>query len=653
MLSSRKITGRLWQWSIAIIVTVFVCGTITHYSEVSPRSLLFDATSRKLYRRILFPQNFANNRDELTNFIDANPSAFKVKKSSSGRLKKPTLQFEQALPQDPKSNQLKSSYHPYKFSVYNTLKDIDLELNRCHEIKQELNVFIDKAIDMKTPLDKVLEHLLKELEHGSNPYFEDIQDLILPELKLQVHLGVVDKFWFRIAGSSTWLEDFGVHYMISRVLYSPRGIRSRPIVSLTYAQIYDKDWNELVGINLVIPPIKNGTHVEENEGKATKKNFRLMEYPRFVAIPFWHDVDQFDNRYYGPEDPRLILVMNEHGYEEPLLVYNSFYVDMRPYDDDEDLGEPKTQEFFRTMFICWPWQLGEDKVHNKVVELKIENSEPMRAQKNWTPFISFEDRNEVGYDRHINFVFRWANLEVLKCTLDGSCHFEYRFDESLSVKNEVGPLRGGTQLFNLHSIIPFNSDKEVWVGFARAHIDYCGCGKAIYRPNLVVVTKETVDTESHFMVTHVSSSLSLNVSVGGWDLQTPEARCFRSSILIPNGISQWNVEKDPQSNAILEDYLTITLSITDFTVHRINIKGLLKEIINLGVLKSHQPAWFMASNDNIVCAIQAATEFCQNYGEENRIVGLDEFADDRESLVPDVALENYFHIARLYEFRGT
>ena len=51
--------------------------------------------------------------------------------------------------------------------------------------------------------------------------------------------------------------------MISRIAYSPHGVKNQPVVSLTYGQLFDRNWNEVKNINLLVPsndPSKNGGH---------------------------------------------------------------------------------------------------------------------------------------------------------------------------------------------------------------------------------------------------------------------------------------------------------------------------------------------------------------------------------------------------------
>ncbi|CCE43544.1 uncharacterized protein CPAR2_211880 [Candida parapsilosis] len=581
---------------------------------------------------VLIPKDLFKNEKDLTQFVKQNEDFLRYHLSGS-------TEFNQAVDIDPGKELHKLKYTKYDFTTYTLTENINLNLEQCNRLQLNSSVMISKAVNMKTPLREVLQNVLNDIESGESAYLAGLKKIILPELRLQLDLNVVDKFWFRLAGSSVWLKDYGVHYMVSRIMYSPKGTRNSPILSLSYAQLYDENWNELVGTRLLLPKAHNSPTGERH----------ILNFPQIVPIPFWQDPEINEDQYYGPEDPRLILIKNEGGYDEPLILYNSYNCKMDTYDDDEDEKLVTTQRCYRAMSICWPWQFDEQK-NSKRVELKLENYR-LRTQKNWTPFTSPLDRQVDGYDSHIYFVFRWANLDILKCDLQGSCSYDYRFNTSLSPKNQVGPFRGGTQLVNLNDLVTVKDNKEIWVGFARAHIDDCGCGSSMYRPNLVVIVKERKDLRNHYKVTHISSSLSFNMYVPGWDLLYPENSCLRSSVLIPNGISQWITHKD-SSGALIDDYLTLTLSVSDYTIHRVNVKGLLKELINWGVLDYDVMASTHHANDNLVCALQSSFEFCTRYGLEHQLKKIKTLPRDADGMVIDPKKAEYFNYAQRYGLRG-
>lgn len=644
--------------------------------------------------QIIFPYNFHIKQEDLPTFIDKKKNVYNLTELNNPEVVKYTYNTKEYdskkhLPLTQEMLSL-SNYKSHNITVFHSQKNINNNLKNCKALKKSLTgITISDPVNMQVSLSEILAKFLNDYNSGKNKYFQELGPFFINELELQLKYNVVDRYWYRLAGSSVWLEQYGVHFMISRILYSPKGARNQPILSLTYGQIFDKDWKELINTKLVVPTndLKPSMNDLANEATNTKKkNFKVLLFPQILPIPFWHDYDNTEGKYYGPEDPRILLVKNPKGHEEPLIIFNAYHRKLTHFDDDIDDHILMKTNFYRSMFMCWPWQFQKGKentdgmvsneydknYYNKVIELKIKNLPRQNKQKNWTPFISDNSKSEFGYDKYINFIYRWANLETLKCDLigdTGSCSFTYRLNSQLSPSAKIGPLRGGTQLLNVNELLKSKHDipslkellpknREIWVGFARAHLDKCGCGNNMYRPNLVILVKDSVKIESGenddgttryrlkdlYKISHVSSSISFDIPIIGWDLMNPKDLCQGSNVLIPNGISSWSVKsftKDEKWTS--EDYMTLSLSISDFTVHKIDIKGLLNEILQdkslfippsadeiirvnrkaltlpkaQDVINPNKSKYLIGfNNDNVICGLQSSTEFCSKYGVE-------------------------------------
>lgn len=368
------------------------------------------------------------------------------------------------------------------------------------------------------------------------------------------------------------------------------------------------------------------------------------------------------SKWYGPEDPRILLVKNKLGYQEPLIIFNSNHRLIKNIVDEGEGISTFHYDHFRTMFLAWPWQYQygkknvdgmsnpkyDNNLYTKVVELRIKG-EKRSLQKNWTPFVSVRDRESNGdFDKYLYFVFRWSSIKVLKCDLVtesisiGSadpleCSVDYEIDPDYVEGEDVGAMRGGTELISIDELLTssnkegeYNSQldkivknlpagREIWIGVARANIKNCGCGGIIYRPNLAVITREG----GKFKVHLISSFFSLDVDVAGWYLDKPNEKCVAElpNIYIPNGIAGWYFEKDSES---IEDYMTLSFSLGDYTCHIIHLKGLLTSLINLDsnvedkiFSKSINSENLGHNDDNIYCALQRSEQFCFDYGKEN------------------------------------
>ncbi|KAI3405656.2 BMT4 [Candida oxycetoniae] len=393
--------------------------------------------------------------------------------------------------------------------------------------------------------------------------------------------------WFRFGGSSVWLPNLGVHYMVSRVLYSPSGIPNKAYVSFLYIQIFDQNWKELPkGTKFTIPFEERKTLYHTNiDGtfqtyqSDPKLNFKVVEYPQVLPIPIDYSLHTSSGKYYyGPEDPRIILRSNPFGFDEPLIVFNM-----------KDLKLAK-----RTMFRYLPFS-------NNLQVFRKRNEPYAYIEKNWTPFLT---------------PLPLANLPA-------------------AIINQLN--------------IP--SNRQVYLGWARAHLNNCGCGESMYRPNMVLLV-EDYDKESdkfYYKMGDVSSYFDFGAHVPPWsdhsqvdqgtgdEASIENLQCHGRNVLIPNSIAYWEISsvskndktyyhfKDltvSSADALLfNDYMGVTLSGADQDVSIVHLRGLLNYVIKLPSLFDEETV--VSSNDGLLlrgsdwnnkCAMYSSKEFCKEYG---------------------------------------
>lgn len=576
-------------------------------------------------------------------------------------------------------------------------KEIEEE-KKSHYCKTSLQADLNIEISDNKSLSQSLLPIISKFKQDNSPYYQELEPFWKNEIDKQIKEQTIDRYWYRLAGSSVWLEQYGVHFMISRVLFSPRGVRNSPDISLTYAQVYNDRWEELENVELIVP--SNNPDVG-NELVINDQIYTNMVFPNFLTVPSYHDHTRRKRRFYGPEDPRLILVKNPKGFEEPLIVFNAYQrkiLKAQLIDNKNPNAMNISFGFYRSMFISWPWQFQRGKanvddlviddnndnlsIYNRIVELRRDKLSRVKSQKNWTPFISYSERLIQNYDNYIYFVYRWSNLEILKCDLANvvsgisKCRFDYRLNNKLSENNAVGPLRGGTQLVNLNQLLHHYSNefselnpilnnlpptREIWVGFARAHLRNCGCGKDMYRPNMVIITKDIINkeyesngviktkVESVYKINQLSSFISFDLPIVGWDVHDPKRLCVNGepNVLIPNGISDWNLQritipatKNHEEFQAIQDILTLSMSIADYTIELVHIKGLLNELFRLDYnngndysnkifeveesngkftssVNKKQLSKSGYNNENVDCALRESVEFCTQYGDRH------------------------------------
>ncbi|CUM65629.1 uncharacterized protein PRCAT00003277001 [Priceomyces carsonii] len=547
---------------------------------------------------VIFPRNFEHPQDEVQTFYE----------HYFGETDESTNVIKYLGSQKPLSEVIqKQQYKKHSVKIYGASSKSD----ECDDLLKAMDFNLSNYKSLEPRLERVAKTMLNKL--NTDDAFAEMKPFFKNDLWKQLKSKTTQNHWFKFAGSSVWLEQYGVHLMISRIVYSSKGRKRAPILSFVYAQVFNENWEEMEDVELVIPT---------TDPKTQESIYKNIHFPTYFPIPFYHDVHYQSKRFYGPEDPRILLFKNEMGIEEPLIIFNAYHrkVDKQIPIDEDNMNV--TFSYHRLMFMSWPFRFQSGKgsldgfqnpkyeknTYNKVVELRRENSKRLRVQKNWTPFISLKERSDQ--DLNVYFVYRWLKLEILKCPLsddaDGiaSCSSQYKRDPKLSIDAPVGEMRGGTEMISLNDY--YKTDKEVWIGFARAHLKNCGCGSSMYRPNFAIIVKDG----SNYMVTHMSSFMSLNIPVHGWTI--PEQYCkHRSpSVLIPNSIAAVGISKD-------SDYLTLLLSVaddTDFVVHFKNllqgIRPLIEEAVSVG--KS-------GLDDRVVkCSLQSSSRFCKKFGLEHK-----------------------------------
>lgn len=648
-----------------------------HYDDSHVNRLVNSVSASKLKtpgvvdaNYILFPAGYLLNetglRSHLANTSSSNWKIVKVRQKNL----KPIAPF------------VDDEYVPHKdFSLFASSA---LEKNQCDA---EFDIKVNSlSVSKRTPIPAdfryILELVVREHDIYKDPYYKDIAPLIMQHVREELKMDLIKPFWFRLAGSSVWLKDHNVHFVISRFIFTDKMKKDDPLVSLTLAQIFDENWNELRDVRLVFP-----TNTIDDESAPTFKSgtqsFSLYRFPRILPIPFYHDYGKDDGKLFGPEDPRLMLVKNPDGYEEPLIVFNAQHFRMekkqgkRDEHGDEfslDAREDLEKVNYRSMFFTLPFQFqkskrvdleknkkADNKWFTKTKEIHVAGMKKETTNKNWTPMVSSTSSLSFNeYDDSILFVTQLNHLHIVRCSLytdDSTC---YRVYDS---NGDVGELRGGTPFININSLVTkqypelvheiFPVGREVFIGIARAHLKECGCGPSFYRPNIVVITKDQASYYDHksaedrtkffYKISHVSSSLSLEVTMEPFDPQDPKSICTRVNALIPNGIGEWKIDtlEKVGDRWKIDDTMNLAVSVADNTVDRVYLRGVLNsvlnsydkstvfspngtangQVINLPVLTKDgelQTVLDGFNSGNVDCAMVRSRDFCAAYGEEQK-----------------------------------
>lgn len=610
-----------------------------------------------LYKSILLPAGWKFDHSKVRQHLQNTASRkWRIVQPKSLTAKSPGKSRTKFIPHEP-------------VNLYHSAKDLagdqcDRQLNSTMDALE-----VNSRETVPGNFTHILQLLIEEHDQYHDPYYQEIAPLFMKSTRIALQKELVSAFWYRLSGSSVWLKDHNVHLLISRFLYSPWRGRNNPKASFVLAQVFDKDWKELKDVRLVFPT--NSLDDPDAPGfEADGQRFHSYRFPRLLPVPFFNDYGKSDVKYMGPEDPRLVLIQNENGYEEPLIVFNA---DHHKIVKDKDGKEQ--DKGFRSMFMARIFQLqkGKGGVETNVKpltnemffvrteELGIKGKDRPKKAKNWTPMISEVAREKNGgHDKRILFVTQIENLAVIECDLIDN---PGEYVEVYSREGKVGEMRGGTPLLSVNSIlkqsdVPVDNilppGREVFVGFARAHLTHCGCGISFYRPNLMVITKDEVTknygnkVETHFFykVSHISGFLSLHVPIDPWHIDKPYAICQGVNALIPNGVSDWHIDALEFDNGqwSVEDKLSIAFSVSDFSVDRVEVKGILNALLNVpdkslflqppsappvdmaafmphlnekGELAKDVPGY---TNTNVHCAIENGKRYCKKFGQSELVI---------------------------------
>ncbi|CDK29346.1 unnamed protein product [Kuraishia capsulata CBS 1993] len=479
---------------------------------------------------------------------------------------------------------------------------------KCEDIsykpgpKSNRMISASQPIDLKDDLALVRRELLKS-KYKQIVTVADEKDMEEGE--------VVSKRWFRFSGGSVWLESEKLHMLTSRIVYTSSGYRDSPTVSFVRIQLFDKYWKEVKGhrIKYVDASDEDFESKFDDEEEGANEDKYSLKFPVTLNIPFEYDKENV--ALAGPEDPRIIWKDGQYS-QEPIVVFNMV--------SNKAKGKRAVHAFFPLR--------KPTKDDNQLVVFSIDGKDTKEKEKNWTPFFYHKETEDSAHSKGaIYFIYELNPLTVIKCSLDyGLCRFKQQNTETAKVE---GDLRGGTPLIPIPpelQIKTFSSSglshgpKNIWIGFAKAHVDACGCAETLYRPSLLLLVEEGGKFRKELM----SNSIDLNMDVLSWDLTGPSCS-GRASVLTPNGVSFWEVIGQYQhgGETFYTDYLGLTVTEADANVKVVYLKGVLDYI--LGMYQTTPVAEVFLDEDAYKrtkkateCVLKATQKYCSKYSESHK-----------------------------------
>lgn len=523
-------------------------------------------------------------------------------------------------------------------SMYKPMADLTSFVGMC-PISKEDNYFLHMSCDaikyQATDKKRVIEHtktalLPDDLEY-LNAYLRDTGygALIVPK---GTNLAKADfaslPDWYRFTGSAVWLPDQKVHMMASRLVYSPNKI---PIISLIRLQLYDGNFQELKGRRLRFLDVSDAEMKLAFQQYAMTGQDKYLDdisriYPNILDI----ELDPSSRKdLLGPEDPRVAY--KERGkIHEPVIVFNQDY------------------RGARTMFATFPMRKTPSGGKVKTLQLRTSLMGDSPFEKNWTPFFDTLEPAPVGSSKgSMNVLYSMDPIKVYRCSLDtGDCTIVQTSSMNTQIDREsLTSIRGATSLRPVPRAVILrmlrregitNQDyrMQMWVGFAKSHIDDCGCGHMLYRPTLVVLVKQ----DNSFRLDIMSDCIDFGKNVMAWNDHSSTYCDDGNSVFNPNEISFWHIQEDweLQDDAIkagladdampfYKDYMALTLSEADENVQVVFLKNVLNYILgayerNQLVLGKKDVNGHVQERTKRVetCGLLAAVNYCERYSKSHK-----------------------------------
>lgn len=519
---------------------------------------------------------------------------------------------------DDKQYDLEASYHKsYDTSV--TCKDLLYE--NIIEHSETLVTLEDDLIALRRDILKGDKFYSGEVKHDNEKDMSEEK--------------IISEHWLRFGGSPVYLEEHQCYLVFSRLIYSDRGFRGTPKVSLIRAQAFDKNWNEIKDKRIPYDDVIIPSHIEEeierlerelgmddcskykedqfrydecmvnsarNKLQLEKRKSQLLDkyyltYPTILEVPFITD----HGPWRGPEDPHAILKKGVNG-NEVIVVFNM-------YDNKSDK---------RKIFAMMP-----HKKVDPIVMFSLDDKTKRqfnKAEKNWTPFFHYEPDQSALSRGSIHFIYTFSPLEILKCSLnDGLCEMVFEAgDLQLSDNSKFGGVRGGTQYMQLPPELPRVNGKQMWVGFPKVHIGNCGCGSTYYRPMLSLL----IESNGVYHQELVVPSLTFDMDVISWDLK--DTRCGGTNILSPNSIAYWEIiDQDPITKKF-EDYMAVSVSEADSNTKVVVLRGILNYILGIYSAKDIKSTFEINSEADAIlgqtlkCMKESTYDECKRYGQAHK-----------------------------------
>jgi beta-1,2-mannosyltransferase len=350
--------------------------------------------------------------------------------------------------------------------------------------------------------------------------------------------------------SSVWLSDFGVSLVVTRILFPQRWVGSALIdgsISFILLELFDENWRASPG-TLRVPFSLDG-----------RVSYRNLTFPTCLNVSSSGTFDgmEWSTSSYNGEDPRVSLRRLSSGLLEPVITFSA----------SVSVSSKEGRRGTIKVGAAFPFS-------GKVTIFLVANAPG--CEKNWVIL----DVNGT----HADMIRAFDPFKVISCDLNSGFCID---SDAGSQFSQAGPMRPGTHMIEI--------ERDVFVGWARTHLEGCSCSIRFYRPHLVVIRR----SGTNYTVTDISGPFDFTLSgseqpgFGGC-----VGRDSHMNGVIPSGIADW-------------DSSSMTILIYRQDRDRILVKmcGILNWVREL----IEKPMHFKSDALVIGCATEAGRKECQKY----------------------------------------
>lgn len=112
-------------------------------------------------------------------------------------------------PKSPLTNKIREDkYHKHEISLYDSVKDIGGDVDKCQpDINKKIKLDVTNSNTFGFSFEKIVRKLVQQLK--DDPSILELKGFFNEDLEKHLEEGKTGDHWFKFAGTSVWLEQYG------------------------------------------------------------------------------------------------------------------------------------------------------------------------------------------------------------------------------------------------------------------------------------------------------------------------------------------------------------------------------------------------------------------------------------------------------------